>query len=231
MKGIVFDLFHTLVDPEDFRPPQSFRIRHIAEEIDADGRDLIMYWKDTYDERTTKPVSGTDLIMRYAAENGIEVSEVQKKVITSRLGDYQDVALERPRADVLAAVSDLAATYPLSVLSNCYIEEVAAWTRSPLKPIVADAVFSYAIGARKPDPAAYRAATDAVGLEPGTCAFVGNGGSNELQGARDAGFGIVVHQNQFNAVDGLVSEQEQARRAAQADAQIHSLAELAPLLG
>ncbi len=96
MNGIVFDLFHTLVDPEDFRPRDAWRLRLVAEAIDANGRDLIMFWKDTYIERTTSPVSGTDLILRYAAANEITVSDAQQVEITAHLGDYQDIALEQP---------------------------------------------------------------------------------------------------------------------------------------
>lgn len=232
MNGIVFDLFHTLVDPEDFRPREAWRLRLVAEAMgDVNGRELIMFWKDTYEERMTSPVSGTDLVVRYAAENGIELSPEQRSEVTTHLGDYQDLALEQPRPDVTAAVTDLAVRYPLALLSNCYVEEVAAWPRSPLAPHFAGAAFSYAIGARKPARAAYDAATALLELDLAHCTFVGNGGSNELRGAREAGFALVVHQNQFNQSDGLVSVEEQQRRAAQADAQITSLADLEPLLG
>ena len=231
MRGIVFDLFHTLVDPEDFRPRESWRLRHVAEALDANGRDLIMFWKDTYLERTTTPVSGTEQILRYAADNDIEVSHEQRAQITEHLGDYQDVALHQPRPDVVDAVTRLAEHHSLAVLSNCYPEEVAAWPDSPLEPYFAGAAFSYAIGARKPDAAAYRAAAELLGVGPEDAAFVGNGGSNELRGADEAGFALVVHQNQFNEKNGLVSQEEQQRRAAQADAQITSLSELDALLG
>jgi putative hydrolase of the HAD superfamily len=229
--GIVFDLFHTLVDPEDFRPRDSWRLGYVADVIGANGRDLIMFWKDTYDERTTSPISGTELIRRYAADNELDVSPEQQARIAAHLGDYQDLALEQPRTEVVDAVADLAQGHPLAVLSNCYIEEVTAWPRSPLAPYFAGASFSYDIGARKPDPTAYLAATSLLGLDAEDCAFVGNGSSNELAGAKDAGFALVVHQNQFNQTDGLVPEEQQARRASQADAQITSLGELDGLLG
>ena len=230
MNGIVFDLFHTLVDPEDFRPRNAWRLRLVAEAIDANGRDLIMFWKDTYIERTTSPVSGTDLILRYAAANEITVSETQQAEITAHLGDYQDVALEQPRADVTDAVGSLANRFPLAVLSNCYLEEVAAWSRSPLAPHFTGAAFSFAIGSRKPDRRAYLAATALLDLEPSECVFVGNGGSGELRGAKEASFALVVHQNQFDRDNGLVSDRQQERRASQADAQITSLAGLEALI-
>lgn len=229
MNGIVFDLFHTLVDPEDFRPRDAWRLRLVAEAMDADGRDLIMFWKDTYIERTTSPVSGTDLILRYAADNEITVSDAQLAEITAHLGDYQDLALEQPRGDVMEAVASLATRFPLAVLSNCYLEEVAAWSRSPLAPHFAGAAFSFAIGSRKPYRPAYLAATALLDLEPSDCVFVGNGGNDELRGAKEASFALVVHQNQFDRDNGLVSERQQERRASQADSQITSLAALGAL--
>ena len=231
MHGIVFDLFHTLVDPEDFRPRDAWRLRTVAETLDANARDLVMFWKDTYLERTTTPVSGSDQVLRYATDAGIEVSATQMAVIRKAMGDYQDDAIEQPRPAILEPVADLATTHRLAVLSNCYEEEVRAWPGSPLEPHFVGAVFSYAIGHRKPDRPAYLAATALLGFEPADCAFVGNGGSNELQGARAAGFALVVHQNQFNVSNGLVTGDEQRRRAEQADEQITDLEQLAPLLG
>jgi putative hydrolase of the HAD superfamily len=230
MDGIVFDLFHTLVDPEDFRPRNVWRLRTVAETIGGNGRDLVMFWKDTYRERTTTPVSGTDLVLRYAEENDIRLDQAQVAEISRAMGDYQDAAIVRPRPDVLAAVAALAGRFQLAVLSNCYLEEVRAWPGSPLEDHIAAAAFSYAVGARKPEPEAYLAATERLGLSPELCAFVGNGGSNELAGARDAGFALVVHQNQFDATNGLVTEEEQERRAAQADHQITGLAQLTDLI-
>jgi FMN phosphatase YigB (HAD superfamily) len=231
MLGIVFDLFHTLVDPEDFRPRDTWRLRTVAETIGGNGRDLVMFWKDTYRERTTTPVSGTDLVIRYAAEHGTALTAEQIARIDRAMGDYQDAAIRQPRPEILATVSDLAQRFDLAVLSNCYLEEVRAWPGSPLEWYCKAAVFSYAIGIRKPEPGAYLAATDLLGLGPEDCTFVGNGGSNELAGARDAGFALVVHQNQFDVHNGLVRDEEQERRAGQADRQITDLGELGALLG
>lgn len=231
MQGIVFDLFHTLVDPEDFRPKNAWRLRTVAEIVGGNGRDLVMFWKDTYRERTTTPVSGTDLILRYAGDRGITLSERDVRRITAAMGDYQDQAIEHPRPEVLEAVVDLSQRFAMAVLSNSYLEEVRAWPGSPLNAYIPAAAFSFAIGARKPEAAAYLAATGLLDLAPGQCAFVGNGTSNELSGARTAGFALVVHQNQFDAQNGIVREEEQRRRAAQADVQITDLSELGALVG
>jgi putative hydrolase of the HAD superfamily len=75
----------------------------------------------------------------------------------------------------------------LGLVSNCSLEEVAAWERSPLAPLFDDVVFSYQVGKVKPDPAIFVLACDRLGVEPRHTVFVGDGGSDELAGATAAG--------------------------------------------
>ena len=65
--------------------------------------------------------------------------------------------------------------------------EVAAWSRSPLRPCFDAAIFSCNVGAAKPDPAIYLAACEALGVAPAECLFVGDGGADELRGAAALG--------------------------------------------
>jgi len=53
-------------------------------------------------------------------------------------------------------------------------------------------VLSCYLGVLKPDPAIYLAAAKALSTEPGQCAFVGDGGDNELAGARGVGMRTVL---------------------------------------
>src|ERR1700694_625208 len=46
--AIVFDLFHTLVDPEDFRPKDFRRADVAAEVVGLDKERFAAYWKDTW---------------------------------------------------------------------------------------------------------------------------------------------------------------------------------------
>ena len=83
------------------------------------------------------------------------------------------------------------------------------------------------IGALKPDPVTYATVLDGLGVEAADAVFVGNGGSDELAGARRAGFGRVVHCNVFDRTLGWVSADEQASRAAEADASVGTFDDLA----
>ena len=78
----------------------------------------------------------------------------------------------------------------------------------------------------KPDLRPYQWIAKQLQIEPSASVYVGNGSSDELAGARRAGFGYIVHSNVFDRCNGLVDPGEQLRRASQADATVDSVDEL-----
>ena len=96
------------------------------------------------------------------------------------------------------------------------------------RAVTAAAVFgrSCDIGAMKPDLRPYRWMATQLRIEPGQSVYVGNGSSDELAGARQAGFGYIVHCNIFDHSNGLVEPEEQLRRARQADTTVDTVDEL-----
>jgi putative hydrolase of the HAD superfamily len=57
------------------------------------------------------------------------------------------------------------------------------WRASAFAGLMDVEVFSSESGLRKPDPAIYRAATDALGVDPGDSLYCGDGAYRELSGA------------------------------------------------
>lgn len=84
--------------------------------------------------------------------------------------------------------------YDLGIVSNTITErEIPAWLQangiaSYFKTVVLSAVF----GKRKPDPAIYLEATRQAGIAPARSAYVGNNPARDVDGARRAGFGMIV---------------------------------------
>lgn len=75
----------------------------------------------------------------------------------------------------------------LGLISNCTEEEVRAWHDSQLSAYFDDVIFSYEVKLAKPDPRIYQLACERLFLAPQQCIFIGDGGSNELDGAERAG--------------------------------------------
>lgn len=75
----------------------------------------------------------------------------------------------------------------MGLISNCAVEEVAEWTRCDLVPYFDDIIFSYEVRLAKPDPRIYHLGCERLDVTPDEAIFVGDGGSNEWEGAKRAG--------------------------------------------
>ncbi len=69
--------------------------------------------------------------------------------------------------------------------------EVAPWRDSPLAGLFDAEIFSCAVGCVKPEPAIFEQCLLKLGLTGAECLYVGDGGSDELVGARAAGMSPV----------------------------------------
>lgn len=229
LAGVVFDLFHTLVVPEAHAPVDHDPLRSVAALAGIDEATLRSWWAAWAMERETTTIDLVDLVERVV---GSKLTAERRSEIDAVFGIGKDDALRTPDREVVSLVSLLGRTsdVPPSVLSNCHEREVRAWSESPLASLIGLFGRSSRIGAMKPNPVAYRWLTTRLGVASSDLAYVGNGSSDELVGARAAGFGLVVH---FDAVDrrfGLVDDAECRRRSSQADCVAPSLDELSQLL-
>ena len=77
--------------------------------------------------------------------------------------------------------------------------EVAAWDDCPLAGLFDAEVFSCVAGCAKPERAIYETCLQALELSAAECLFVGDGGSNELAGAREVGMPTVF-------ISGVIAE-------------------------
>ena len=80
----------------------------------------------------------------------------------------------------------------IGLISNADVMEVAAWSQSPIAGLFDSTIFSCHVGYAKPDPEIYRLSLNALGITPADAIFVGDGGSNELEGAKNLGISTVM---------------------------------------
>ncbi len=94
----------------------------------------------------------------------------------------------RPRPDAVETLTWLRDRgYRRALVSMCAPDAPGFWRASPLADLVEVLVFSCEVGLRKPDPRIYLAACEGLGVEPGACLYVGDGGYRELTGAEAVG--------------------------------------------
>ncbi len=227
IRGIVFDLFHTLVDPEDFRPKDFIRANAVASLLSVDQREFARYWESVAPLRNTNPRPVTEFLGDFLDKTGRSCSMAALKRADKLLGRYQDMAILKPRPDVGRWLRSFSTRgFKLGLLTNADEREVRQWERSPLARYFSAAGFSCEIGYEKPHVTAYRTVLERLGESAPSCAYVGDGGSRELLGARESGFGLVVLMKRFVSRNGLRTRDELSAFESQADLTVQSLREL-----
>lgn len=227
--AVVFDLFHTLVDPEAHRSGPFDRLAESARLLGVDADALRDHWEDVVVEAATTPVRTAEVLARVCRERP---SEAVLAAVDDAMGRYQDRAIREPLPEAVAALETLAAAgVRVGLLSNALERDVRAWDDSPLRSGFHAAVFSCFAGVMKPDPAAYRAVLEALGVTAGEAVFVGDGHSGELAGAKRAGFGTVVVVTGPALRSGLRTPAEMAVIAADADVEIGDVGRVPEVFG
>lgn len=110
----------------------------------------------------------------------------------------------------------------LGLISNADVMEIAGWDRSPLAPLFDATVLSCEVGCAKPGKEIYQLCLRQLNVRSEQSVLIGDGGSNELQGAREAGMATIL-------ITGIIRElwpEKIPQRVTQADAVIEGLGEL-----
>ncbi len=231
IEAVVLDLFHTLVDPEEFRPPAFHRADHIAERLGVPREPFVRYWRETFPERLVhREPSVLEWIGEYARSVGAPASAGLLREIGREIGRVPAQALAAPRPEVLRALDELRERgIRLGLLSNCDELEVRGWATSPLARRFSFTGFSCELGFAKPDPRAYEAVLQGLGgIGPERAAFAGDGSMGELVGAKRAGFRRVVFVRAFVGHNGLRTAKQRATFARQADLTVDRFERLVP---
>lgn len=236
IEAVVFDLLFTLVHPGVY-PGGTDREGWLAEMLGIDPTTLEARWAafEPELEAGRAPAGATTglppelaWVKTVAAEFGIVVSESDMAIIDAQWDlTRRAVLLDPPPSTVDTLRALRARGLRLGVLSNTHASELRAWEQSPIASLVDVVALSYEIGVCKPDPAAYRHVLDRLHVSAARAAYVGDGSSNELVGARTAGFGLVVLAEEASR-RWAAADLPQLR--AQADASVVLLDELVPLI-
>ncbi|MDE6055922.1 MAG: HAD family hydrolase, partial [Lachnospiraceae bacterium] len=79
----------------------------------------------------------------------------------------------------------------VGLISNCFSEETQVIRKSVLFPYFDAVCLSYEQGIQKPDAEIYKRCMNQLGVEAHECLYVGDGGSHELEAARELGMDAV----------------------------------------
>jgi putative hydrolase of the HAD superfamily len=224
-RAVVFDLFHTLTGPEaewsDL--PWTSDVLGIDREVWNELLVTRSRWRLTGEETDPYVIVRT---LAHLADPTIPDERI-RRAVRCRIERFRE-SLQRIPPENIATLQVLRTSgLRLGLISNADVMEVAAWPASPLAGLFDVEVFSCTAGCVKPEPAIYERCLQALGMQPAECLFIGDGGSNELLGAKMAGMSTVFMSGVMAHLwPGRVNE----RRAA-ADHHVERIPDLLPLLG
>ncbi|MDR2686572.1 MAG: HAD-IA family hydrolase [Oscillospiraceae bacterium] len=185
MPAFLFDLFFTLVTAQT----------HVSEhEISFLGIswgewERCVQESGAYLGRLTAPI---DIMREIVRRSGKTLDEETLRTMCGRrVARVWDI-VTKVRPEILDTLRALKGRgHRLCLVSNADAIDALPWTATPLAPLFDEAVFSCDVHLQKPDPAIYLLAAGRLGARPEDCVFVGDGGSNELAGAKAVGMRTV----------------------------------------
>lgn len=217
-----FDLYHTLVLLEPNPVPEDNESAILGIDRSVWTRAAMQ----DYERRATGVLRDPEEIVAAMVRNtGVPADrETLARILDARKRRYRRTfSLIRP--SILTALASLHAEgKKLVLVSNADVLDSLYWEESPLSRFFHGAIFSWEAGCMKPDRRIYELAMERVGAEAARSVFIGDGGHDELAGAKAIGMKTVLTTELI--VD--FWPHRIPRLAQDADLVIRSLAELVP---
>ena len=186
IKAVIFDMFETLVT---LFVGKTYFSENVVSDLGLND-ELEAYrkaWHATEKDRTTGKYTFAQGIEIALKELGQYTPQKVELVISKRLEALQDTFSAIPKESIQLLQELKARGIKIGLMTNTFSDERDFIKACQLFPYFDVALISYETGICKPAPEMYKMMTRELGLAPQECLYVGDGGSRELYGARQAG--------------------------------------------
>ncbi len=187
---VFFDLFFTLVTPKynDLRNENDV-LRITKEEWEKYAEDNELY----ITRATGKEKNPEKIIEDIIGKIKIEINDCDKKEILKLREERFKASLIDVNPTIIDVLLDIKKNgKKICLLSNADIIDAMHWDKSPLKDLFDETIFSYEVGYLKPQTEIYNIALKKMKVNPEKCIFIGDGGSDELKGAKELGMHTIL---------------------------------------
>ncbi|MFV2103347.1 HAD family hydrolase [Micromonospora sp. LOL_024] len=187
-QAVLFDFFGTLTRPVQ----RGAGHRRTAELLNCPPDTFVQVLDGSFYERACGRLGSAEATLRWVCEQaGVRPSEqmLRAAVAARHRAVRADTRLRNEAVGTLRALRRRGVR--TGVISDCTHELPLFLPELAIAPLLDVQVFSIQAGRCKPDAALYLAACARLGLHPQDCLYVGDGGSQELTGARRAGLSAV----------------------------------------
>ncbi|CUX67864.1 Alpha-D-glucose-1-phosphate phosphatase YihX [Clostridium sp. C105KSO15] len=190
-KAVFFDLFFTLIYP-------SYSIGNEYDVLGISSSEWESYAENNilYDERAKGKIRNErEIIDRIVNIMPYKVTEEQKRKILLKREERMKrtlLSVDNNVLEILGRVREKGVK--IGLISNADIIDIKYWNDSPLSSFFDSVIFSCDVGILKPETEIYQLAMKRLNVRPEESIFIGDGGSNELFGARRAGMKTIFSE-------------------------------------
>ncbi len=184
-KAVIFDLFETLITEWGHK---KYTKNELCADLNISREDFDTYWNEIASDQYLGNITFQESLLYVCEKCGQNIASEQIKNITTKRIQTKSDCFNYILPEVFDLLEQLKAMgLKTAIVSNCSSEEVEILRESKLCDFFDEIILSYEVHMKKPDTCIYEDAAKRLGVSSSECLFVGDGGSNELFGAKDAG--------------------------------------------
>lgn len=212
-KAVIFDLFETLITEWGHK---KYTKNEMCSDLGLEREKFDVYWNEKEEDRYSGKISFADSILYVCEKCDKRIDDSVLSEIADKRIKTKALCFEYVDSDVYQLLNDLKKMgLRLAIVSNCSSEEVKVIRQSKIYQYFDQVILSYEVKMQKPDIRIYQETADLLGVAANECIFVGDGGSNELEGAKLAGMKAIQakwYTNQLphkrDSIDGFLTAEE-----------------------
>ena len=183
-KAVIFDMFETRVTLFEGR---TYFGEDIAADVGCDPAAFRKEWHAIEKERSIGIYTIEEGLTVVLKKLGVYTEEKVKLAASKRLEALGDTFSNIPQESLQLLEALKKEGFRIGLITNTFNDERDKIRECPLFPYFDAALISFEQGICKPDAELFRRMTEALQVAPEECLYVGDGGSNELTGAKEAG--------------------------------------------
>lgn len=188
MKAVIFDMYETLITL--FDSPLYFGTQ-MAEDAGISETDFQSMWRPAEKDRTIGKITLEELLEKILKAYDCYSEEKMNSIIEKRINGRKE-AFHHLNPEIIPMLKGLKEKgIKIGLISNCFSEEAQLIKESELFQYFDEVCLSYDEGIQKPDLAIFHRCLEKLHVKPEECLYVGDGGSNELVAATEAGMKAV----------------------------------------
>ncbi len=186
--AVIFDLFGTLV-PDIMGPLYQQVAEQMAEILSIPSDKFSEMWFGTVYERNIGIFDTIQENIRYICKKlDVDFTGDQISQATQIRYEFVRRTMKSPRKYSLETLDKLRKKgIKISLLSDCSSSEVDIWPGTRFPEYFDSTVFSCSVKLKKPDLKIFHLAAQKLQVRESECVYVGNGGSNEIEGSNKSG--------------------------------------------